>query len=204
MNWRLKPRNWAWAIDVKKLAVVYDACILYPAPLRDLLMQLAVTDLYDAKWTDTIHNEWIRNVLKNRPDLTLKQLERTRQLMNVHVRDSLITGYEELISSVTLPDPKDRHVLAAAIHAKADLILTFNLKDFPSTKLQPYGIEARHPDDFLSQQLSSFPDVFCSAVKQHRASLRNPPKSVEEYLETLNAQNLAQTVSNLQMFVDVI
>ncbi|MFN9293122.1 MAG: PIN domain-containing protein, partial [Planctomyces sp.] len=122
--------------------VLYDACVLYPAPLRDLLMHVAVTDLYRAKWTDAIHDEWVRNVLKDRPDVKPEQLQRTRDLLNAHVRDCLVTGYETLIDAVTLPDPDDRHVLAAAIRAGADLIVTFNLKDFPEKDLKPYGIEA--------------------------------------------------------------
>ena len=65
--------------------VVYDACVLYPAPLRDLLMHLALSDLYRARWSDMIHDEWTRNVLASRPDLTQDQLTRTRQLMNTHV-----------------------------------------------------------------------------------------------------------------------
>lgn len=96
--------------------VIYDACVLYPAPLRDLLMRLALTDLYRARWTDMIHDEWTRNVLKQRPDLKAEDLQRTRSLMNSHVRDSLVTGFEHLIPSVELPDADDRHVVAAAIH----------------------------------------------------------------------------------------
>ena len=74
-----------------------DASVLYPAPLRDLLLELAVSDLYRAKWSDTVHEEWIRSVLKNRPDLTRAQLERTRELMNAHARDALVTYFEQLI-----------------------------------------------------------------------------------------------------------
>lgn len=59
----------------------YNACVLYPAPLRDLLMRLALTDRFRARWTEDIHEEWIRNVLVNRPDLTREQLDRTRTLM---------------------------------------------------------------------------------------------------------------------------
>lgn len=72
------------------LIAVYDACVLYPAPLRDLLMHLALSDLFRAKWTNEIHDEWIRSVLKNRPDLQQEQLERTRVLMNSHVWDCLV------------------------------------------------------------------------------------------------------------------
>ena len=189
---------------MSSFTALYDACVLYPAPLRDLLMHVAVTDLYRAKWTNAIHDEWIRNVLKNRPDLKLEQLQRTRDLMNTHVRDCLVTGYESLIEAVTLPDPDDRHVLAAAIRAGADLIVTFNLKDFPEEALKPYGIEAQHPDDFLMFQLDLAPNIVCAAAKRHRASLKNPPKDVEEYLVTLEAQGLVQTVTGLSKFTELI
>ena len=80
--------------------VVYDACVLYPAPLRDFLMQLALTDHYRAKWTDAIHDEWIRNVLANRQDIKPERLQHTRQLMDSSVRDALVTGYDFLIPKV--------------------------------------------------------------------------------------------------------
>ncbi|MDB5339112.1 MAG: hypothetical protein JWN70_4731 [Planctomycetaceae bacterium] len=184
------------------LTVVYDACVLYPAPLRDLLMHLAVTDLYRAKWTDAIHDEWTRNVLRDRPDLRPEQLQRTRDLMNAHVLDSLVAGFEPLIPDITLPDPDDRHVLAAAIHCGADVIVTFNLKDFPEDVLQPYGIRAQHPDEFLTDQLQFESSAFCAAVNRHRASLKIPPKTVAEYLKTLEAQGLAQTVFRLTQFAE--
>lgn len=118
--------------------VVYDACVLYPAPLCDFLMWLALTDLFKARWTNEIHDEWMRNVLLNRSDLTLSQLTRTKNLMNANVRDCLVTGYESLIPTLELPDPGDRHVLAAAIRCNADVIVTFNLQDFPSQCLALY------------------------------------------------------------------
>ncbi|MGB0068005.1 MAG: hypothetical protein WBQ11_08155 [Isosphaeraceae bacterium] len=90
--------------------VVFDACVLYPAPLRDLLVQLALGDIFSARWTDAIHDEWISNLLESRPDLSREALERTRSLMNSHVRDSLVTGYEGLIPGFLLPDENDRHV----------------------------------------------------------------------------------------------
>ncbi len=189
---------------MSNFTVLYDACVLYPAPLRDLLMHIAVTDLYRAKWTDAIHDEWTRNVLKNRPDLMPEQLQRTRDLMNSHAQDCLVTGYERLIDAITLPDPDDRHVLAAAIRAGADIIVTFNLNDFPEKYLMPYGIEAQHPDDFLTLQLDLAPNIVCAAAKRHRASLKNPPKDVDEYLATLEAQGLAQTVSGLRRFAELI
>jgi hypothetical protein len=183
---------------------LYDACALYPAPLRDLLMHLALTDLFRAKWTDAIHEEWMGAVLETRPDLTREKLERTRTLMNAHVRDCLVTGYENLIPSLQLPDPDDRHVLAAAICGRADVIVTFNLKDFPPTVLAPLGIEPQHPDEFVSHLLDLDSGLVCLAVKRQRESLKNPPKTIEEFLPTLEQCGLPQTVARLRTFAPLL
>ena len=94
--------------------------------------------------------------------------------------------------------------LAAAIRCGADLIVTFNLKDFPESVLKPYGIEAQHPDDFLAHQFDLAPNIVCAAAKTHRASLKKPPMTVDEYLAALERQSLAQTVSVLRRFADLI
>jgi hypothetical protein len=162
------------------------------------LMWLALTDLFNAKWTDEIHDEWIRNVLAGRPDLKPEQLERTRQLMNTRIRDCLVTGYENLIERLTLPDQDDRHVLAAAILAGADVIVTFNLADFPPDVLSQFNIEARHPDDFVLGLMDLDEETVCAAVERQRAGLKNPPKSVDDHLETLRAQGLPKSAARLQ------
>lgn len=115
-------------------------------------MQLALTDLFKAWWTDQIHQEWIEALLR-RDKYDRKVLERTRELMDASVRDAKVSGYEALIEALVLPDPDDRHVLAAAIKAGANAIVTFNLKDFPSDILSKYGIEAIHPDEFVYSQV---------------------------------------------------
>ncbi len=189
---------------MSQFTVVYDACVLYPAPLRSFLMYLAATDLYRARWTNEIHEEWMCNVQKDYPDFTRQQAERIRDLMNSHIADCIVIGYETLIPSLTLPDPDDRHVLAAAIRCGADIIVTSNLKDFPEDALKPYGIEAQHPDDFLSRQLDLAPNVVCAAAKRQRQSLKKPPMSVEEYLASLERQGLAQTVSGLRQYAELI
>lgn len=186
------------------LTAVYDANILYPAPVRDLFIRMAQAGLVRAKWTEAIHEEWMRNVLEDNPHLSAEHVARTRSLMDGAVRDCLVTGYEELITSLSLPDPDDRHVLAAAIHAGADVIVTCNLADFPAEALARFGIEAQHPDDFLVYLLDEAPDVVCAAVKRQRESLRNPPKTAEELLATLENHGLTQAGARLRRFIDLL
>lgn len=181
-----------------KQTILYDACVLYPAPLRDFLMELAITGLFKARWTDQIHQEWIRNVLKNRSDLTLDKLTRTKQMMNACVLDCLVTGYEDIIETITLPDLDDRHVLAAAIQGEADIILTFNLNDFPISTTQNYGIAAQHPDDFVMSLIDLYPETICQVIEKHRSRLKRPPKTADEYLETLLTQGLSQSVQKMR------
>lgn len=187
-----------------RLIAVYDSCVLYPAPLRDLLMHLALTDLFQAKWTESIHQEWMKNVLANRPDLTLTQLQRTRELMNKHVRDCIVTGYETLIPTLSLPDSNDHHVLATAICAQASVIVTYNLRDFPINSTSTYGIEAWHPDDFVSYFIDIAPGVVCTAVQKLRTTLKNPIIGSKLYLEILERQSLPKTVAKLQEFVELL
>lgn len=151
---------------------VYDACVLYPAPLRDLLLRLALTDLFRARWTERIHEEWMRSVLKDRSDLSAQQIQRTRELMDLSVPDCLVTGYEGLIENLDLPDPNDRHVLAAAIRCQAGVIVTYNLKDFPQAALAGHGMEAQHPDDFVSHLHDLAPGSVCRSSR--------PARGVEE------------------------
>lgn len=118
---------------------IYDANVLYPSTLRDVLIRIAQGGLVQAKWTDQILDETFRNILKNHPDIPPEKLDRVRALMNAAIRDCLVKGHEPMIDAVELPDPDDRHVLAAAIRAKAQVVVTFNLKDFPTEALGSLG-----------------------------------------------------------------
>lgn len=180
--------------------VVLDACVLYPSFLRDLLIRLGLTGLYQPKWSATIEDEWQRNLLANRTDLTPEQIQRTATLMNTAVPDAMITGFEPLIDSVDLPDVDDRHVVAASVRSNSEIIVTFNLKDFPAPALNAFGIEALHPDDFVMDLFDLNRALVLSAVTTQRSNLRRPPMSVDEYLEALLRQGMAQTVKELSMY----
>jgi predicted nucleic acid-binding protein len=183
---------------------VLDACVLYPAPVRDLMLSLSVAGLFRARWTADIQNEWVRNLRQQRPELDAAALERTQQLMNGSVPDCLITGYEPFIESLELPDPNDRHVLAAGIVGHADAIVTFNLKDFPSEVALKHGIEILHPDDFFTSQYDLDPVQTLTTVKEVRARLKKPPVAAGDYLEKLEAIGLPQLCQKLRAAIDLI
>ncbi len=181
-----------------KYSVVLDPCVMYPAPLRDTLMRMALSDMFKANWTDMIHEQWIA-VLTQEDESVRKKLEQARDMMNSCARDSIVTGFEHIIDGLELPNPNDRHVLAAAIRCNADAIITKNLSQFPEEALEPYDIEAIHPDDFLYYQIDMAPVTCCDIFNKQRQAL-NAPYSVEEFLASLLNQELPQTVSKLREY----
>jgi hypothetical protein len=132
------------------IIAVLDAYVLYPPSVRDLLLRVASFRLFEPRWTNEIRNEWTTNVLKDNAAISASKLERTCQLMEQFNPNCLVVGYETLVPSLNLPDPDDRHVLAAAIHSAASFIVTYNLADFPDVLLNPFDIESIHPDLFLT------------------------------------------------------
>lgn len=189
---------------MSSFVALYDACVLYPSPLRNLLMHLALSGLYRARWTARIHDEWVEHLLTNRPDIPRQKLERTRRLMDESVPDCLVTGYEGLEPTLDLPDPGDRHVLAAAIMCGAGTIVTFNLKDFPESELAPHGITAQHPDEFIEHAFGVSDAAVIAAVRDHRASLAHPAKTIEELLDSYLKLGLATTVGLLRPHVEFL
>jgi len=184
--------------------VVLDACVLYPNVLRDLLMWLGKSRLYQPKWTATIHDEWQRNLHKNRPDISREKLKHIEMLMNKALPDALVTGFEPLIASVSLPDVDDRHVVAAAIRCKAEVIVTFNLQDFPLLNMADFNIEAMHPDAFISDLLDLNQAQVLKAVHAQRTSLKSPPVGADDYLTALLKLGLPMTVKALEAYRFII
>jgi predicted nucleic acid-binding protein len=172
--------------------------VLYPAPLRDLLVRLANAGVVRARWSEAILNECFRNIFEHRPDLKLESLRRTRELMTRAVPDCMVAGFEELIDGLVLPDPNDRHVLAAAIRSGAQAIVTFNLSDFPTDRLATYNIDAKHPDDFVIDTIDLSPGAVAKVIAEQAGALRNPPRSVPELLDTLRDQGLVRSVAKLR------
>ncbi len=185
---------------MSSLVAVYDACVFHGDFLRNFLVRLAVHGqeggLMRAKWTGRIHREWIRSVLRVRPEAKRPALLRTRQLMDEHVRGCRVRGYERWEQRLTLPDANDRHVLAAALACVADVIVTFNLKHFPAAVLGPFGVTAVTPDTFAALLIDS--GLVAAAASEHRASLRRPALSKAEYLEGLRRNGLANAADALE------
>lgn len=163
-------------------------------------MHLGLVGLYQPKWSYCIHDEWCRNLLLNRPDINSQALERTVELMNAALPDANVTGYESLINHLQLPDENDRHVLAAAIRAKAEVIVTLNQKDFPASILSSFDIEALHPDEFIFDLFDLNHALALEAVRRQRHSLRHPPLTTDEFLEMLLKQGLPMTVRMLEEY----
>ncbi len=175
-----------------------DANVLFPATLRSVFLELAHAGVYTPLWSDQVHEEWMRALAAVRPSLARERITRMRSLMEAHVGDVAVTGYEPLIATLMLPDPDDRHVLAAAIHGGARVIVTSNLKDFPVDVLAPRGIAAEGPDMFIRGLLQADPEGVVAALEADRADLVNPPLTVEEYLAVLERNGLPETVAALR------
>ena len=186
-----------------RYTVILDANVLYPQLLRDTLLSLAGENLYHARWSATINDEWVRNLAKNKPEIA-DRLSAVVQLMCDSVPDCLVTHYEKLAGSIDLPDPDDRHVVAAAIVGHADAIVTFNIKDFPQAVLQPYGIDVQHPDEFVVNQLQLQKIQALSAIKKMRARWKNPARSAQELINAFELRGLPLTADLLREAVALI
>lgn len=181
-------------ISSGRFLAVLDANVLYSVPLTDLFVRLAIAGLYRPIWSDDIHAEWRAALLKNRPDLDRGLVARRLDAMKRALPDATISGYSALIDGLELPDPGDRHVLAAAIRARAALIVTQNLKHFPDTSLEPYAMHAVHPDRFACDLFHLNPRRVVATVEAQRSDLRRPPLSRPDFLGRLEGCGLVEFV----------
>lgn len=174
-----------------------DANVLYPARLRDLLIRLDVAGLYQARWSDRILDECFRNVIEHRPDLNPERLARTRRFMTAALPAAMIIGYEDSVDDYDLPDPNDRHVLAAAVATKATVLVTNNLDDFPAAKI-PKRLKVVSPDKFVLALATNDLDVVAEVVELQAAELTNPPMTTSQVLDGLDEIGLTASVTLLR------
>jgi predicted nucleic acid-binding protein len=161
-----------------------DACVLYPSSLRDLLLRLGERGLFRPLWSTKIIDEMVDAVLRNRPDLDRSKLTRTVGLMREFFPDAEVAGFQEIVDVMT-NDEGDRHVLAAAVRGRADVIVTRNVRHFPPKSLEPYDMLVQTPDEFLIHQFTLSPDVVVQELRNQAESNRQPPRTMPELLDSL-------------------
>ena len=182
---------------------VYDACVLYPAAIRDFLIRLAMDDIVQARWSQRILDECFTNIQRNRPDLDPKRLKRTEGLMNGALPATLIEAPELPVEILDLPDPKDHHVVSTAIYAHAQAIVTFNTKDFPDAELERFDIRAVHPDEFVLNLCETDSLAILRVLETQAARLKKPSVNPAELVRRLANQGLSKTALRMNAFVDV-
>lgn len=176
-----------------KFKAVLDTNVIYPIVIRDLLFWFAFYELYTPKWSANIFEEWKEVMIR-------KGIQKADAVKRVNVAnsafpDALVSNYEGLITNLTLPDEKDRHVLAAAIKSNANVIVTNNLKDFPEDYLNSFDIKAKSADDFLTDIIDLNPDIAIKAFKEMVLNRKNPNMDEFEVLESLRKVGLIDTAN---------
>jgi predicted nucleic acid-binding protein len=181
------------------IAAFLDANVLYPATLRSVLLELGRVKAFRILWSEQVHQEWMAALKRRHPEIPPERIIRLRAIMNAYVEDATVTGHEPLIEGLRLPDPDDRHVLAAAIRGGANLIVTSNERDFPAAALVAHNIEAISPDRFLLRLLEQEPRLVLAALEADRADLVNPPLTQVQYFTALEGSGLVVTASTLRV-----
>lgn len=183
---------------MSNFAAVLDANVLYSYPLTCVLLELAELRLYRPIWSVDIQEEWLRSAKRNLPDIAPEKLERRRAAMDEALPDACVGGYRSLIAVLELPDPDDRHVLAAAIRGKAQVIVTFNEKHFPVDTLAEYDLSTQHPDTFLRHLIDLAPSAVRARMEEMVGRLTNPPMTVADYISLLERHSLNESAAALR------
>jgi len=177
--------------------VVLDANLLYPFQLRNLLVQFGVDSVIAPRWTERINEEWISNLVAA-GRVPRDRLLLTLDLMNSALPEAEVSGWEGCMEGIKLPDPDDRHVLAAALAAGAKTILTMNLRDFPVSALAPHGVVAVPPDSFLCGLHNADRELLTASTEAAHANLSRSTPSFRDYLDALERQGLPQLTKRLR------
>lgn len=178
-----------------RFKAVLDTNVIFPIVTRDLLLWFAHYDLYTPKWSEHIFDEW-RDVMI-RKGVDEAEAEKRVQRANTAFPDALVKNYTSLIEKLELPDEKDRHVLAAAIKTNANVIVTSNLKDFPTEYLASFGLTAKSADDFLTDIIDLNSDKAVEAFREMVLNRKNPAMDEYQVLESLRKIGLKDTANYL-------
>ena len=181
----------------KRPVAVLDACVLFPNYVRDVFLSVAKSEVYHPKWSLEIQQEWTNNLEKKFMGVNPDSLRRTVALMNNHFPDALTSIDRALTKGMVLPDINDLHVLSCAIAARATYLVTFNLRDFPSSVLQPLDIRAIHPDDFLIHLRTLNQLGVEEAIQAMLQRLKKPPLDPILLADKLKASNLPKFAQTL-------
>ncbi|ROQ17237.1 MULTISPECIES: PIN domain-containing protein [unclassified Curtobacterium] len=176
----------------------FDACAIYGITLSDLLLRLADDGVFRPLWSEQVLDEVRRNAVA--AGASPSRIDRRLSMMRTYFPDALVTGHEDLAEGLTC-DPKDRHVLAAAVRAGADVLVTFNLRDFPPASLAVLDVETVHPDDFLLDQLDLFPGVVTRVLRELAEDYVDPPQSVEDILDTLRRAGVPRFAIDVRRYL---
>jgi predicted nucleic acid-binding protein len=194
---------------ISTFSAFFDSNVFFKARLRSLILWIAQAGLFRARWSEKVHQEWMNAVIQRaqsqNKSITVQSLEATRDAMNEAVWDCLVDQYEPLISTLDLPDLDDCHILAAAIKARADVIVTFNLKHFPIETLSQFNIHAKHPDEFLLDVENIDTGAFLEEVEADWKHYRQPPLTFNDYLESLKNAGvpmLAERLNQVRILFD--
>jgi PIN domain len=166
-------------------AALLDACVLVPNALCDTLLRFAEAGFYRPLWSQQILDEVFSAVCRIHPEIDPARVQHRLDSMSQAFSGANVVGWEAVAAGQDLPDANDRHVLAAAIAGGGQSLVTFNLQDFPEAALGPVGVEARHPDEFLLDQLDLFPSVALDVLVSQAADMSKPPSDLAGLLNRL-------------------
>jgi len=186
-----------------RFVVILDANVLFPFRKRDVLLRFYHAGLFRARWTEQILDEWTRNLLEQKPHLE-ESIRSQQRAMHEHFAEAIVTGHEPLVPALNLPDPDDRHVLAAAIQCGAQHIVTENLTDFPADILEQFEIEAIDADEFLSRTFDLYPSEALAVLRTLRKHYNNPPFSPPEFILDLTAKGLPKLAARARQHRDFL
>ncbi len=181
-----------------------DANTLVPVSLADTILRAAERDLFQPLWSQDILDETVRALCRVHPNTSAVRFQARVRQMTKTFPDALVDGYELLATSISLPDPGDRHVIAAARVGGADVIVTCNLKDFPEDVLSDFNLEAVDPDCFLRDMFDLFPSQMVAVLKEQADDLKKPAKDLDDVLISLGRAGAQGFVRDVRTYLSEV